>query len=530
MRGLVDSSSITAVVHGTLRHVTSTDDARALARAVVEAAANGSEQEAAELLLDGLDGRAWLALDQAARAFDWRTGRAPVSGPVPSLGIARTGAELLTLIAASLHVDGRIRQRAVEALASVDAPLATSALTVRALDHVAQVRGPALEATFARLDLAHAEPILEILIAGRERDSARRMLASAIESLGRRYSVAEIAARLTVSPRRGVRRWAFTFVHREDGMTADDLAEAARSNGDQWVRASCAEWLSHTNPERLGALLDARSVEARLIAIARVPDALLTAAALDGLLVDRAARVREIARTRARCRGVDVASHYRRLAAGEPTPRELVACLDGLAWSGDVQDITLAVGALSHGAVQVRAAAISAVVARADSATAVQAIGPCLVDPSARISSVAARALARAGAAPEVAANAWASDLVSSRRAAWRLTRVSGGWNRVEADLRASCDRDASLAGLGRAGVRNWLETAAATTWEPLSDVQRERMAALLPLSGLDERRSALLAFHAGIARTGSTPDRHPADSSPDSLRRPRWWQRLTRR
>lgn len=500
-----------------------------MVRAIVEAATGGGPHEAAVSLLEGLDGRAWLTLDQTARAFDWRIGRAPVSGPLPGSAVPRAGVDLLTLLTASLHVDGRIRQRAVEVLASVDAALATSALTVRTLDHVAQVWGPAREAILARLDLAHAEPVLDILIAGHERDSARRMLTDAVECLVGRHSVADIAARLTVSRRRRVRRWAFTFVHENDGLTAEDLAEAARTNGDQWVRASCADWISLTHPERLGDLLDATSVDVRLTAIAGVPDDLLSRTALDELLVDRAARVREIARARATRCGVDVAAHYRSLAAGEPTPRELVACLDGLAWTGDDQDVDLAVRALGHDAVRVRAAAISAVAARADSTTTIKAIRPCLLDPSARISSTAARALARAGATPAVAERAWASDLVSSRRAAWRLTRASGAWNRVEADLRASCDPDAALAGLGRAGARNWLETAAATTWQPLPNIQRERMAALLPLSGLDERQAAVLAFHAGIARTGSTPDRHVEDTLGRPLR-PRWWHRLARR
>ena len=113
-----------------------------------------------------------------------------------------------------------------------------------------------------------------------------------------------------------------------------------------------------------------------------------------------------------------------------------------------------------------------------------------------------------------------------SRRAAWHLSRTGGSWDRVEADLRAACDVDPGLSGLGRAGVRNWLLGQAATTWAPLGDQQRQRLEGLLSQAGLavDERRT--VAFHAGIGHSAEPPVDALPEGRRSALRLSPWWRR----
>jgi uncharacterized protein (TIGR03083 family) len=115
-----------------------------------------------------------------------------------------------------------------------------------------------------------------------------------------------------------------------------------------------------------------------------------------------------------------------------------------------------------------------------------------------------ARLLGRAGGSHAMAA--WASDQPWSRRAAWRVSRAGGSWDRVEADLRASADPDPDLAALGRAGVGNWLATEASRTWALLHGPQRVRLHRLISGADLTERHRRLIGFHTGIGDDSGPP------------------------
>jgi hypothetical protein len=281
-------------------------------------------------------------------------------------------------------------------------------------------------------------------------------------------------------------------------------------------------------------LLHAKSVEARLVALAGVPNEALSDEMLRGLLVDRAPRVRELALIRALRRRWDVAAFYRRQLADDiAPPRVLVASLDGIAVTGDESDIQSVQALLAHPSARVRAAAVGAVEGRATSDRAVEILTHMLLDPSARVSAAASRVLVRLGASPDVAEQAWASSEPGSRRAAWRLTRATGSWNRVEADLQAATDPDQQLSALGHAGVTNWLQLGAATTWDPLAAGQRDRLAALLPQAPLSRHDARLVAFHAGIRvrseqRDAPDTEEELASSTGEPVRRR--WLRLVRR
>jgi hypothetical protein len=84
---------------------------------------------------------------------------------------------------------------------------------------------------------------------------------------------------------------------------------------------------------------------------------------------------------------------------------------------------------------------------------------------------------------------------------------------------------------LGLAGVRNWLETIAATTYAVPSDTQRERITELLATDSLGQAQRRTVAFHAGIHRL-TAPARVPENDAPAVTRSspPRRWLRLLRR
>ncbi|MBZ5737188.1 HEAT repeat domain-containing protein [Nocardioides mangrovi] len=509
-------------------------EARALARQLADAASDEvtTDWAAGIAVLARLDGRSWLLVDQGARASTYGDGT-PVSGVRGWMSTTLAEPSGFVAVVTSLHVDGRFRERAVGVLGAMPGEVAAPALAVRLLDHVPAVRERAWESLRDLLRADTAEAVFDVLLAGVNRQHSPAALDRASGALLDDVPLSDLVAQLAQSDRRRVRRWAFQLGHERDLFTIEQLVLAAQDDADQWIRASCAEWLMQApDPGVMARLLGARSVEARLVGLTRVPEAILGDSALGSLLLDRAPRVREQARWRARRRGWDIPAFYRRALADEnASPRVLVACLDGLADLGGEQDVEAAVSALRHSSGRVRAAAVVTVEARASSAEAVELLTPALVDPSARVSTAAARALARLGVPPAAAEPAWSSDMPSGRRAAWRLARAAGGWHRVEADLRGAADPDPHLSGLGRTGLRNWLDVSAATTWEPLPEGQRARIASWLDRAGLGQDQQQVLAFHAGIKLAGA--DREPRSDGDVSVtvpaRRGRWLRLLRR-
>ena len=509
-------------------------EARDLVRELALAATGGGTDAwvAGARLLEQLDGRSWLLLDEAARASTYADGT-PVSGVQRWLGTSAAEPSGFVAAVTSLHVDGRIRQRATRMLAEMDGRVATTAVAVRLLDHVPQVRDEARHALLPRLAVGSAEAVLGVLLAGRGRQYAGAALEVVRETFLDLLPAAELVSTLLLSRQRDVRRWAFTCGHERHLLTSEQLLAAVRSDPDQWLRATCSEWLLEVaTPQQLRPLLTARTVEARLVALARIPDDGLGDDDLVRRLADRAPRVREQARWRARRRGIDAADWYRgQLDVPIAPARTMAACLDGLAAVGGNQDLAAFTAGLRHHSARVRAAAVTGVSTYAVREEALAALEPVLLDMSPRVSSAAARALVRLQALQATAEIAWTSVQPWSRRAAWRLSRGAGSWDRVEADLRAGADADPQLASLGLAGVRNWLETNAATTYAVLSDAQSERIRELLATDFLGEATRRNVAFHARIQLPPSpAPVREDDAAAVRRLSSPRRWLRLVRR
>jgi len=484
--------------------------------AVTAAAGGPDEWAAGAAALAGFDGRTWLTVDGAARASTWSSDT-PVSG---SRGwLSASVAEPTGFVAAvtSWHADGRIRQRATRLLGDDGGPLRAAALAVRTLDFVPQVRDEAMRALLPRLGPEVAEPVLGVLLAGRERQYARTSLATVLGSLQQRMSLADLVLSLLPSEQLMVRRWAYQIGHEHDLLAAEQLRSAVRSGRDQLVRARCARWLAETgDPAALRDLLVTRFVQARLDALTLIDDDDLDTNTLLPLLADRAPRVRETARWRAGRRGVDVADWYRQQLASEASsPSFVAACLEGLASVGVGGDVEIAQAALADSSPTVRAAAVTALAALAQPEQTIRLLQPMLLDAAPRVSATAARALARAGAGPANAMDAWVAQRASNRKAAWLLCRAGGSWDRVEADLRAAADPDPNLALDGRLGIHTWLRAGAATTWAVLSDAQRQRLEALLDATSLDNASRRAIAFHAGISRTTPSSESPPKDHGP---------------
>lgn len=463
--------------------------------------------------LSALDGRDWLLLDKLARRSTWAQ-PALLHGTRGWDSLALMTAPAAMVAAAAMHVDGRLRQRATLALRRHEGPVASAVVALRILDHVPQISLVAQEVVADHPLGLEVDLIADVLLHGADRSTADGSWSRLVDALS--LDSPPSLRQMRDSRHRMARRWAVEQSLTRGLLDDDTALRIASQDPDQWVRGAAADHLARTpTPERLGPLLKAGSVEARLTALTRLPDDLLDDADLELLLMDRAPRVREQARWRARGRGVDVADVCRR-HLGAPAPRVVAAALDGLAWTGNETDVPAVVELLQHPSPTVRAAAVRTFAARVPGTRATETLAPHLTDTSGRVAGAVATVLVRAGAPASVATPAWRSPRLTARRAAWRVARAAGGWTRVAADLRAATDPDPTLSELGRDGVRGWLRDGAATTWGRPDPQDARTMTAQLPAAGLSDAEAERVAFHAGISGARTTVAVGPGSDRPD--------------
>lgn len=473
--------------------------------------------------LASLSGHEWLLIDAVARIAT--PFGVPVSGGGEWLTSSFDEPSSFVAAVASLHVDGRVRERAVRLLADRAGPLAAKALAVRALDHVPQVREAALRGLAGITDVGLVDDVMSVLLAARSKRHGSSALEAVAGLLRERVSEPGVVEALMTSADREVRRWGFRLALDGGVLTREHLRGALRDENDQRVLAWCVYGLmARALPGDAAELLSSRRAEVRLGALEKVTEGELSDADLLELVVDRSARVREMARRRAARRGLDLRAWLRQEVAGDRRgASRRAACLEGLLDVGDADDLGRFGAAAADTSSRVRAVAVAGIALRCTPDGAWQALSPMLLDASPRVAASAARALARSGAPAGCAADAWRSAQPWSRRAAWMLSRAAGSWDRVEADLRAALDADERLSGHGDSGLLNWLDTKAATTWEPLPPDQGERIAGLLVRwPGVDEHKR-VIAFHAGLTRAVMGPGpTHEEDRSRGSR-----WRRL---
>jgi HEAT repeats len=493
-------------------------EARDVLNVLVMAVTQGSpdDREAGAALLSAMSGRVLVRLDDCARHGTWSS-QAPVSGTRqwqnPRLG-DETG---LTAAVCSMHADGHLRERAVMILAGRPGTLRAALLALRCADHVPQVREAAQLGLAVHTEVAEADAALAVLVSMTERQHGPDALNGYIEAMITRHGQS-VFPHLCSSRDMDTRRWAYRRCLESDLLPVSDLVQAARADPDQLIRSLSAEWLARTaTPDVVRKMLLSRYVDGRLSALSHLPDDDLTDDEILAALVDRSARVRETAQWRARRRGIDPAAVYRLAAKTTLTAASQAGCLAGLSATGERSDLAAVETFLSDSRPSVRAAAVRAAGMLADPAEMSGLLGPRLLDPSPSVATAAAKALTRAPTAGvrDFVEAAWESEQVATRRAAWRLARSTGSWERVESDLHAATDEDPTLRQLGRTGVDNWLVTAAATTWRRPSAEQATTIGEYLAHDELDENVARVVAFHAGLpTRPRREADRPTASGS----------------
>ena len=263
------------------------------------------------IVLQELSGRDWLMLDAAARTYRHQQST-PVAGVRGWLGTNLDEPTGFVAAVTSLHADGRFRERAASVLAQKAGPVALAAVAVRLLDHVPQVRIAAENSLVPVLVPDLGERALNVVLSGRDRVHGPRALEIVETRLRALLGDATYATRLMGASARRVRRRGFEVAHADGLLTPARLREVARTDTDQLILSWCSDWLLESGrPSDFADLLNVRSVLVRQVAVLRADDSDLPERALLSLTADRAPRVRDAARLRARRRGLDVAAWYR---------------------------------------------------------------------------------------------------------------------------------------------------------------------------------------------------------------------------
>jgi hypothetical protein len=382
-----------------------------------------------------------------------------------------------------MHADGFLRERAVRALAVAEGETVARFLVVRSVDHVQQVRDPALAALLTRKDPAEVEQVLELLLRVRTRTHGALALTSYVEKLdasrGREYPRDLLTADTAL-----VRRFGLEAATTRGMFDSSELEERLATETDQWSRRLLAEHWMSLDPTRAKAkLLHSKYVEGRLIALQSNADDQFDRSDLERRMLDRSSRVRAAARWRYRRAGHDPAAYYRaRWKAGDEA-----ITLAGLWETGQVLTETEALEALSSEDPRTRLAALYLSPKESRSKSLLLSL---LSDPSRAVVKHAAQLLA---AYPSTryddVAGAAASESPSQRRAAWL----------VRGDLEAMHDPEAELAGEAERDLMTWLERRAAITYKLPLPSQREAIQSLLGGVELSLDAVARIAFHAGV-------------------------------
>ncbi|MFF5079327.1 HEAT repeat domain-containing protein [Actinoplanes sp. NPDC000266] len=348
----------------------------------------------------------------------------------------------LTAALATMSRDGRVRERAVVALARPGAAAVfLSFIVLRCGDWVSQVREPARVAVAELLasDLARHLPLalpMAAYTAARHRGGwvmtrLRQALAERFDELGRV---------LVRSRDQRERRLAFEVGADLGRWTHDELVHFAVHAKDPLIRLRGVDAVSATaDVAALRLLVRSRYSGVRLSALVG-----LARLSLDdevaALVDDPAPLVRAYARSRA----TDPVAHYRAAVAAGPTP----ATVAGLGEVGHYADEARLTPLLSHHDPRIRAAAVRALAA-VDSLP-VPAVTALLRDLSPTVVREAANALR----GRHLSGDLWlllAEPRVEVRRGAYRVLTGGDLRTRLRAALLLAADADPGLARRGHA-------------------------------------------------------------------------------
>ncbi|GIF96955.1 hypothetical protein [Catellatospora citrea] len=404
--------------------------------------------------LAAASGSWWTILDETSRAQSRRARR--YTARLTTM-VADGEADLLDLVIAGCHHDGRLRQAAVARLREHRHPVAVAVLALRCADWVDPVRADAYGACELVLDERIDGPRLlmlaELAEAMRHRVRARQ-LCEQLDALVPRLPEQTLAQLLREgSPR--VRRRAHQHAVAAGRLPADRLVTAALRDPDVVVRTMCANAAFAAAPD----LSVARALLAAGVPLIRSEAVRLLARAGDvepawAALADRSPLVRIVAQVAVRRDGGDPAEHYRRLLAGScPGP----GAIAGLGETGTAADAALITRWLIHPAARGRIAAVRALVAcgsvpaprllalLGDSSTAVVAqAAAALAEVVHELDVVLLHELLRPGSP------------ATARIAAFRLLLRRDLWHGLAASLRLVAEADPVLLPHARSEVAKW--------------------------------------------------------------------------
>ncbi|MGK5741275.1 hypothetical protein [Micromonospora sp. URMC 103] len=368
---------------------------------------------------------------------------------------------------ASMHADGRIRERAVAAMRDRPYPELVPFLVLRTADWVKPVRDRAR----AGLALVLADDPTGYL-------PAALPMALRVDARARGgFAVTQIRAALLSAPvgvwrgllesdDRRQRRFVFDIVRAQGGLRLPDHVTRAETDADVRIRsgaaeAACREAVWTRQHDVLRRLSRSTRAEVRVVALTglvRVGQDADVAACLD----DDAPLVRAVARDAARRIGIDPREHYR-AAVGAATPAP--GAIAGLAETGSAADAPLLRPLLAHPRSRVRAQAVRAM--RLLDAVVAQELLPLLRDPSPAVVREATAALKplRRALPPDLPWQLLGEGRAELRQAGYRLLRGHGLDVQLRAALTLTLDPDSRLAERGKADVTRLARDGARTTW-----------------------------------------------------------------
>ncbi len=365
-------------------------DEFAFALLAVDKAGSRELRQAAMTVLEQIDAGAWLALDVTARKGWWF---APAWSYALRSRLAECEATPLTLVLASFHPDGHIREAAVARMGELNDAVVASALALRCADWVDQVRARARLVVEQRLADPTGAALVAIGSIGTAMKARRQgtWLAELIQQQLRTGSDAKLATALKAGDWR-VRRLAYAAAIERSRIGPPALLDAAMHDSDLPIRTRAAEAAVHL------ALAQDAFPELALLLASRT--ALVRAEAVDALgkagdpkpaiaaIADPSALVRGTAQAVLRRSGASPADHYRPLVLANPPPPNALA---GLGETGDNSDIAVLTRSLQHPLAKGRAAAVCAL--RMLGAATPDRVAHLLEDTSAAVTRQVAKAL-----------------------------------------------------------------------------------------------------------------------------------------
>ena len=260
-------------------------DIRARLRAAVAAAVEGDAAgcQSAHSWLMTVSARDLVRIDGFAR--QWRY-EGPTMGKSQhwTRQVLRSADLAPTL--ASMHPDGFLRERAVEALTRSHDPLSNRMLALRVADHVEQVRERALREVISRTDLSDANEIAPVLQRFEVRSRGAEARTIYLNELEMRHGKEQLWARLRESADRDLRRVAFRHSIERQYLNVDDAVRHLGRDRDQIVRRLMANLIAETADPGVirSALLHSRVAEARVLGLVKLGPADLSASDVEALL------------------------------------------------------------------------------------------------------------------------------------------------------------------------------------------------------------------------------------------------------